>query len=205
MSTMTKTEVDFLARKALDVLDPLEHYEGQCHGASIAVVNAEVYEKARVARGTCDGVGAQHSWIVLGDDCYDREAEIIDPTLWGYRADVDGIWVGTMEDGMHRPHGAHSIFDWGRPEAAKEEPVELKPRTPFSDSAKLFLDMLGPLDVQGWRILCNAPVEDWPAAEIFDAILETFDWGAALIPIDVQGMLTDRNPGGLYLPGDERE
>ena len=42
-----------------------------------------------------------------------------------------------------------------------------------------------------------APVEDWPAGEIFAAMDDT-EGLKALVPIDKLGMLTDRNPGGLY-------
>lgn len=46
--------------------------------------------------------------------------------------------------------------------------------------------------------------QNWPAAEIIAAIDDTKAL-SALVPIDILGMLTDRNPSGLYLPGDEKE
>lgn len=188
-----------------DVLGPLGKWSRQCHAASAHIVNAEIFTEARVARGFCSGVPGQHSWVVIGGDCYDHRAAIIDPTLWSYDDNVVGVWVGSINDGRHRPHGTGSIFDWGRPPSASAKPVKLEPLEPFSDSANLFLDILGPIDEEGWRMLCNAPAEGWPAGEIFTAICDTFSWGTAVIPIDIVGMVTDRNPGGLYLPGEEKK
>jgi hypothetical protein len=76
--------------------------------------------------------------------------------------------------------------------------VDLTPREPFSREAKNFLDLLGPLDEKGFRVLAHAPVEGWPAAEILDAI-ENTEGLKCYVPIDIIGMLTNRNPGGLYL------
>jgi hypothetical protein len=47
--------------------------------------------------------------------------------------------------------------------------------------------------------LLGSPVHGWPAAEIVAAIADTPSL-AAYVPIDLLGMLTDRNPGKLYLP-----
>ena len=146
-------------------------------------------------RGTAAVIG-QHSWVVVGKDCYDRDARIIDPTLWSYRDDIEGIWTGTLKDGLHSPHGAGSIWNWGRPETGGGEPVELEFKTLPSADCRRFLDLLGPLDAHGWKMLAHAPVEGWPAAEILPAINDTV---AEVVPIDLIGMLTDRNPGGLYL------
>jgi hypothetical protein len=182
------------------VLDPLSDWALQCHAASIRLVKSGVLDgPCRVARGSCSGVGGQHSWVVLGDDCFDDAAAIIDPTLWSYRSDVEGIWTGSYEDGMHTPHGKGSIWAWGRPnEAAFGQEVTLTPRKPWSTEAQAFLDRLGPLDRRGWIMLAHAPVEGWPAGEIIDAMCES--GLSAFVPIDIVGMLTDRNPSGLYLP-----
>ena len=48
-------------------------------------------------------------------------------------------------------------------------------------------------------MLAHAPVEMWPAAEILAAIENTEELHGR-VPIDIRGMLTDENPGGLYLP-----
>lgn len=170
----------------------------QCHAASIRIVRSGILGDARVARGTCVGVGGQHSWVVVGGDCYDVDAPIWDATLWSYDEHVDGVWRGTMRDGRHRPFGQGSIWDWGRPDYPTEEPIELTPSRPLSGRARDFLGMLGPLDRRGWAVLAHAPVEEWPAGEIIRAMYETEAVGA-LIPIDIVGMVTDVNPSGLYL------
>jgi hypothetical protein len=183
---------------------PMADWARDCHSVSLAIVKSGLVE-GRVARGVCSGVGAQHSWVVVGDDCYDHDAQIIDPTLWSYRDDVEGIWTGSIGHGWHAPHGAGSIWAWGRPTPFGGEPISLTPSTPLSKDASAFLALIGPLDRDGWAyFVSNAPVEGWPAAEIISAVADTKRL-AHFIPIDRLGMLTDRNPGGLYLPGDERE
>lgn len=188
---------DELRSLAAEVLGPLTSWAWQCHGASSALVHSGVLGRSRVARGACRGVVSQHSWVVLGDDCYDDAARIVDPTLWSYDVSVKGVWVGSYRDGRHRPFGKGSIFAWGRPNEARGEVVELTPRKSWSTQAQMFLRLLGPLDADGWRQLAHAPVEGWPAGEIIDAMCESgFE---EFVPIDIVGMTTDRNPGGLYL------
>jgi hypothetical protein len=194
------------------VLSPLSRWGARCHAASLELVRSGVLGGlARVARGACDGVGGQHSWVVLGGDCYARDALIVDPTLWSYREDVDDVWFGSYEVGWHRPHGQGSIWQWGRPPRADEmgeEPLELTPRQPWSEEAVSFLAALGRLGLRGWVQLAHAPVEGWPAAEIIDAMCETPNPRlpeatlGGYVPIDIVGMLTDRNPRGLYLPAE---
>jgi hypothetical protein len=189
------------AKLAEKILDPLDDWARQCHAASIKLVTSGEFGTCRVARGSCVGVGGQHSWVVLGNDCYRDTATIIDPTLWSYDESVDGVWVGTMRDGRHRPHGAGLIWEYGRPPSAVErgeEPMDLTPTKPWSSAAEVFLGLLGPLSKQGWIELAHYPVEGWPAGEIIEAMIESGLEG--YIPIDRVGMLTDRNPNGLYLP-----
>lgn len=181
------------ARKILQVQGPLTNWAKQCHVASLHVVRAL---GGRVARGWCRGVRGQHSWAVIGPDCYSLDAVIVDPTLWSYDAGIKGIWVGTMRDGLHKPHGLGSIWAWGKPPSAVELPVELDAK--LSKDAQEFLKLCGPLDRAGWHFLATAPVQGWPAGEILAAMADTSAL-AALVPIDRLGMLTDRNPGGLYL------
>jgi hypothetical protein len=207
----TLREIRRLNDEILAVLDPLEHWAHQCHAASSTLVQSGVLGAfARVARGSCRGVGGQHSWVVVGDP-YDLQAPIVDPTLWSYDSSVVGVWYGRGASGRHLPHGSGSIWEWGRPEAAGGEIVSLTPARPFSAEARSFLELLGPLDLRGWIQLAHAPVEGWPAAEIIDAICNTRDPRvgpeqktnttlASYVPIDIIGMLTDRNPGGAYLP-----
>jgi hypothetical protein len=191
-----------LAETAERTLAPLERWAQQCHAASVKLMNSGQFGACRVARGAADGVIGQHSWLVLGDDCYANDAVIIDPTAWSYDESVQGVWVGTYRDGRHRPHGKGSIWSWGRPNAATGPVVELTPREPFSQSARGFLDILGPLDENGWVMLAHAPVEGWPASEIIDALYNTPTFKGR-VPIDIVGMVTTVNPGGLYLPTTE--
>jgi hypothetical protein len=173
-----------------------------CHAISLAIVQARVWPGARVARGFCAGVGSQHSWIVIGRDCYAENAAIVDPTLWSYRDDVEGVWYGTAAHGWHHPHGEGSIWDFGRPPKPTEDVIELAAEV--SDHAHMFLELCSPtgLDRRGWGFLANAPVGGWPAAEIYEAMWHTPEL-KQLIPIDRVGMLTDLNPSGLYLPAEE--
>lgn len=197
MSTTTKNA---LADWAEGVLAPLVDWACQCHAASLKLVRQGDLGACRVARGSCAGVGGQHSWVVLGDDCYDKRAVIIDPTLWSYDENVPlGVWVGTYRKGKHHPHGEGSIWEWGRPNDPTGPIMKLTPRKPFSESAKSFLQMLGPLDKEGWALLAHAPVQFWPAGEILDAIYHT-EGLSAYVPIDIIGMTTSLNPNGLYLP-----
>jgi hypothetical protein len=189
------------AKLATKTLAPLDRWSARCHEASLELVRSGVLGKARVARGGCGAMMGQHSWVVLGDDCYDDGAVIVDPTLWSYDEGVEGVWVGTYRDGRHRPHGKGNIFQWGRPNKATGEVVELTPREPWSREAEMFLNLLGPLDHEGWIMLAHAPVEGWPAGEIIDAMYES--GFAGYIPIDIVGMTTNRDPRGLYLGGGQ--
>ncbi len=138
-----------------------------------------------------------HMIGLIGDDCYDERATIVDPTLWSYDPEVEGIWVGTMKDGRHHPHGKGLIWDYGRAGNTEGEIIELA--VPVSPWAQNFLEAFGaPLDYHGWDLLAHAPVEGWPAAEIIAAMDDTPAL-AHMIPIDIVGMLTDRNPGSCYL------
>lgn len=174
----------------------LMKWKHQCHAASYALVKAGVAD--RVARGWCLGVGGQHSWAVIGMDCYDKKATIIDPTLWSYDSTVMGIWMGTMRDGRHQPHGYGHFSMHEMPMYHGGEVVNLTPRKPLSKEARKFLDSIGPLDHPGWAQLAKFPVGGWPAAEIIDAMVNT-EGLKVFVPIDIVGMLTDRNPGGIYL------
>lgn len=182
---------------------PLATFAQQCHVASLRLVKSGVFgdTPARVARGWCTGVTGQHSWVVIGTDCYDEGATIIDPTLWSYDATVRGIWIGTMADGKHLPHGHGSIWDYGRPSPPVGPIIKIKPpRGGWSREARDFLRMVGPLDARGWNTLVHSPVGGWPAGEIIGAVAHDKRL-RGIVPIDRIGMLTDINPGGLYLDG----
>lgn len=187
---------------AAAVLHPLDRWACQCHAASLELVRSGVLGPSRVARGWCRGVRGQHSWVVLGRDPYLLGVTIVDPTLWSYDPTVSGVWVGQATNGgRHVPHGGHgSIWTYGKPTRGKGPVVELTPTEPLGADASAFLRLLGPLDRDGWALLAGAPVLGWPAGEIIAAMLDTDDL-RALVPIDVAGMVTDRDPEGLYLGG----
>lgn len=191
----------------LEVLDPLNEWAAQCHAASLRLVKSGVLpETARVARGTCTGVGGQHSWVCVEGDCYDPHHTVIDPTLWSYDDTVEGIWIGCADGRPHIPHGTGSIFEYGQPSYQGGEIIPL-PVGDLSVAACSFLRLLGPfskdgtefvgLDREGWAQLAHAPVGNWPSGEIFAAMYEHPNLGA-IIPIDIVGMATDLNPQGLY-------
>lgn len=183
----------------LDIVGaPLEDFAHQCHSASLALVKRGPWPEARVARGTTAGVRGQHSWVVLGEP-YDPHVTILDPTLWSYTASAPSVLVARAVARPHRPHGFGSIYGVGRPHGHGGDTMTLA--VPVSSAAEDFLASLGPLDARGWANLANAPVGDWPAAEVIAAMYDTPGL-RALVPIDRVGMLTDRNPQGLYLRGD---
>lgn len=179
---------------------PFETTARRCHQISLAVVRSRRIPGARVARGMCRGVGGQHSWITVGNP-YALGVQIIDPTLWSYDPDVKGIFRRKASSrGRHVPHGgAGSIWTYGKPCPTTTDYIELTPVQPLSPMAQRFLELVLPLDRTGWMRLAAAPVYGWPAAEIIAAMDDTEDL-SALVPIDVLGMLTDRNPSRLYLP-----
>lgn len=191
---------------------PVERWAHQCHAISLAIVKAGLLgPEARVARGWAKGVAGQHSWIVLGNP-YDREAVIVDPTLWSYvnrnpsLADVPTIYVAQRKRSIweHTPHGEGSIFEYGRPSWGGGQVIELAPEAAarLTPHGQRWLAMIGPLDRAGWMEVAHAPVSGWPAAEVISAMYDTPQL-SSLVPVDIVGMLTDRNPSGLYLA--ERE
>jgi hypothetical protein len=181
---------------------PATQWASRCHEISVAILRTGRFGPGRVARGTATGITGQHSWIVLGDDCYDPQAIIVDPTLMstvGPAGRQAVIIVDRARKLSNRPHGAGTIWAWGQPTSGGGEPVALATAeaAKLSSAAHMFLSILGPLDYEGWAMLAHAPVEGWPAAEIIAAMYRTTGL-KSLIPIDIVGMLTDINPGGLY-------
>jgi hypothetical protein len=176
----------------------LSTYEHRCHEASKALVQSGLLpgpDDWRVARGTCKYVRGQHSWVVLGD-VYKPQL-IIDPTLWSYRGQDPEVLVCGRSLGWHVPHGSGRLRYENWPTAGGGK-VIFTDDWVLSDEAAAFLLALGPLDAQGWAKLASGPVESgWPAAEIIGLMVDDPRL-AALVPIDIQGHLTDRNPGGLY-------
>jgi hypothetical protein len=172
----------------------------QCHAVSLAIVRSgQLGKGARVARGTCLGLASQHSWVTVGDP-YDPGSPIVDATLWSYRPDVQGCWNGTLADLLHVPHGAGTPAEEDFPRSVSggvTGEVLLKPSRPLSRAAHEFLAGIGPLDIQGWFRMAHLPVQGWPSAEIIRAMYDT-PVLRAFVPIDIVGMVTDVNPGGLY-------
>lgn len=185
---------------------PRERMTHQCHSISIAMLNAGMVPGGRVARGSARGVAGQHSWIVVGHP-YDASAQIIDSTFWSYRHDVSDVWFGTLVSGLHHPHGWASIFDSPPPIFRSDGGEEIR-LDGLSNRAEGFLKLLrertGTLDIRTWMSLFNGPMLGWPSAEIIDRAWQN-DTLRPLIPIDIVGMLTDHNPGGLYLPTEKDE
>lgn len=180
-------------------IGPLSGYVHRCHSASLALVRSGLIS-GRVARGWCRPyVLGQHSWVVLGPNPYARDVRLLDVTLWSYDDRFPKIYYcGNLK--MHQPHGAGPWQD------ASHFPMHhggpsIMPKRELSDEAKAFIwrfSRSGELDARGWIDLAKLPVEGWPAREIIEAMLDTPAL-KALVPIDIAGMLTDRNPGRLYL------
>lgn len=178
---------------------PQAEWAHQCHAISHAIVRSGIYAhlNPRVARGTVPGVRSQHSWVVLGEDCYDAETEILDLTLWSYLPQAPVVYCGNRQTWMHTPHGSGNIFMTGMPQSHGGPAIKLTPEIPLDKRAINFLALLGPLDVRGWHTLAHLPVEGWPAKQIITAMYQTPSI-RPLIPIDIVGMVTDLNPQGLY-------
>lgn len=177
---------------------PLDRVAHNCHAVSHAIVQSGFYPGSRVARGAARGVMGQHSWVVGDGGPYDPEAHVIDATLWSYDEKVPRLWQGSYRDGVHRPHGWGHFLQGDKPHSHGGDILTLTPREPLSIDARMFLHMLGPLDIRGWMMVASLPVKGWPSAEIIAAMDDTPSL-SALVPVDILGMLTDRNPGGLYL------
>jgi hypothetical protein len=201
------------AREAVADLDniagligiPVSRWPNNCHSISLRLLRTGRLGRGRIARGWAAAVRSQHSWIVLGDDVYDRNATIVDPTLRPLLASQAGpedaslrkpILVASAWALTNKPHGSGYLQD-RLPRQLAGEPVALTPATPLSRSAQEFLDRIGPLDKRAWMALANGPMQGWHAPEVIEAMMDTCGLGL-LVPLDIRGMLTDRNPRGLY-------
>lgn len=188
---------------------PVDSWAKRCHEVSLAIVTSGILgAPSRVARGFTHGVGAQHSWVVCAapgstalPDCYDPGALILDATLWSYDPAAPVLLWATASDRPHIPHGTGDIWAAGRPPVSTGAPIALDPpEAGWSTAARDFLSLVGRLDIRGWAVLANLPVGGWPAGEILAQIAEHPELRHH-VPIDVLGMTTTVNPGGLYLPG----
>lgn len=209
--------VDWRDQEAVaEMIDlPRELWHHQCHAVSYAIVQALPHGAARVARGWARGVGQNHSWVVLGMDCYDRDATIVDPTIQTYVDSIEEIVVQRNDGRTHRlPGGEGVLMMWGCPTPGDGPVIELTPSTPWSGDAQTFLRLFARtvggkvshaepsvpnFDRRAWStMLSEAPMRGWPAGEFIAAMKDTPEV-SALVPIDLEGMLTDRNPGEVYL------
>jgi hypothetical protein len=177
--------------------EPALHWGNRCHEISLKVLRTGLFGPGRVARGMATSVTGQHSWIVLGADCYDPAAVLVDPTIGPLHGEpVIGVYLDNLAG--HVPHGAGSIWQYGPPGAATGPVIELPSFSALSGGARRFLELAGyPFDYGGWCQLASSPVQGWPAAEIITAIYRTPQL-TVTPPIDHVGMLTDENPKGLY-------
>ena len=133
-------DTDRLAR-LIDLPFPL--WANQCHGVSLALLRTGEFGPGRIARGTCKYIVGQHSWIVLGPDCYDENATIVDPTLWAHD--------GNSARNLHRPEpavaaAARRRFLLQRGPAQQPrwpEIIELTPVTPLKPSAQSLAEHSG--------------------------------------------------------------
>jgi hypothetical protein len=180
---------------------PYREWASRCHEISGELLNTGLFGPGRIARGWANGVRGQHSWIVLGEDVYAEENVWVDPTLNHWRGKPDkGISVNLAERLLpfQAPHGYGQIYAAQKPRSWGGPVVALTPSSELSEAAEGFLELLGPLDRRGWMQLASGPMQGWPAGEIIAAIDDTKRL-KAVVPIDILGMLTDRDPAGIYL------
>jgi hypothetical protein len=180
---------------------PYPDWAKKCHEISFDLLKTGLFGPGRIARGWAPGILGQHSWIVLGHNVYAPNAVIVDPTLSHWQGTPElGIFVDKAENMQHTPHGKGSIWGYGRPDEPAGNTVELTPAFELSQDARNFLswDVLGPLDRMGWNQLANGVMEEWPSDEIIAAMDDTPAL-RTLVPIDILGMVTDRNPLRRYL------
>lgn len=177
---------------------PRDKWANRCHEVAYALLVSSLMDDvtARMARGWAQGISSQHSWIVTGNDVYDKTAKIIDPTYASNRGSRPMIMI---VDNLtsHSPHGYGEFSKFPESKGGKEFLPEF-----VSPSTRLWADMasmeVGPLDAFWWAKMFSGPMGGWPSRELVNWAYEEPAL-RALIPIDIVGMLTDRNPRGLYL------
>lgn len=175
----------------------LQKWYHNCHACSLAMVKTGLLPaNARVARGFHPRITSQHSWVVIGDP-YDDKSLILDGVLWSYLETDPVTFCGRSI--KYRPHGKGKIWSAGKPPDPIREVIPLDSYEQLSGYAKSFLKIAAPrgLDMCGWHVLANSPVQGWPSKEIITAMYQ-MPLMQALIPVDIVGMITDLNPGELY-------
>lgn len=146
------------------------------------------------ARAGADGAGSpRRSDVGLGaaspKAVYNPKSMAIDLSAWSYRKGSPCMDIGTQKSMKMAPHGSGSIWDYGRPERGDGENLTL-PIEPKSDLDR-FMKICFPngYDRAGLMGLANAPVENWPAAEFHQAMVDAgFEH---LLRIDVLSHLLD--------------
>lgn len=185
---------------SLDLPDyPRSEWQKHSWEISLAIVRSRRFNTARVATGYAEGISGKHYWVCLGSDVYSKLTPILDATLWSAPPfDSDVLWSGSLASGIHRPLGMGYIWDYGYPENSSFREAIRLPEDDLSLSAKYFLARLGPMDLSGWKRLMLSPMQGWPSGEILAAMKEHPQL-SGIVPLDLEGMLTSRNPGGLFL------
>jgi hypothetical protein len=209
---MTVTDIPTYVQAAEAIGIPVERWNNNCHVVSLAIVRSGLLSEpgpsCRVVRGFTSGygIGGQHSWIALGRP-FDPETRMLDYTAHTWGEILPGVintTIGLAYRGAHaygRGHLVHgytpgSIWEYGKPEhPGKPVPLDT---SGMSEEARIFLDVLGPLSVEGWVALMTFPHGEWPAHEICEAVCEQIPRVRVLLPIDVLAHVTDRNPNDLY-------
>lgn len=180
-----------------EAIGPIEKFHHQCHAASLALVKSGVLpgKNWRVARGWSRGIGGQHSWAVQGDP-YARSSRVVDITMWSYQRHIAKIYCPkNLYD--HEPHGYGYLVPQVIERPSIPEVTDL-PLERLSDETLEWLQMRYPngIGMQDLNRLVNGPMLAWNSREFIGAL--SLSRYKQFVPIDIRGMLTDENPGGLY-------
>lgn len=179
---------------------PLGKWHVAAHQVCLDLVRSGLFPYARVVQGTSPRVHARHFWLSLSEDVYDKYATLVDPTLWCHDPSLRGVWVGTLEHGIHHPLGIGYLWDHTYPENSSFADTVTIPKEGLSTRAKYFLSRVEPLNRDGWAELMRSPMQGWPSGEIIDQMKHTPEL-SDLVPEALEGMLTNRDPNGAWLGG----
>jgi len=134
------------AERILTAEGPMDRWARQCHAASVALVKSGEFGECRVARGTCNGVGGQHSWVVLSMDVYDKRATIIGTRSFGKGSVQTIIPLGANNGALalttaryYTPSGKSIQAQGIKPdiEVLQDVPDELKTRADLRGEASM--------------------------------------------------------------------
>jgi len=208
MAATARALMTELADKSLDAMGDMDRWSHQCHAAALHLVRSGALPAgSRVARGVSKHLGGQHSWVAVANeagvaDPYARNALILDPSAWSYQEDdlaAPSVWIGRRQD--YAPQGSRGPdARKGLPRPADYADIIRPDQEALQRDymvAVQFFAQHGSLDRRGWTALTHCRVDSYPAAAIIPLMLDTPRL-APFVPIDIAGMVTDRNPGGLY-------